>query len=302
LLVGLSAYLDQRGVFAEVENVLQTARKRLTAKVPKMLQLSVLSKLAAVQWALGHYVQAALTLLKGAEANRDFEPKGPGEFESKVEFLSISISLALATKSVPAQTLLVMAEEAVDIAARVDLEPGMAARAYAELGRVLGVLGRHTEGIEATETAVKFDREMFGNSHPALAIRLTFLASAYEAAGQLPDARTAGEEALAITRNAYGDDHIMTVRNCISLADTLQRQELHAAALELYDDAKTRIALLTPEWTANLLVSRAQTLGALRRHDEARADLDQAIAFAETMHFPERSIGRLKDLRARIDD
>jgi tetratricopeptide (TPR) repeat protein len=300
-IVGLASYLDQRGKFEEVADVLQTAANRLAAKVPQMLQLSVLSKLAGVQWALGRHTDAAFTLLQGAAVNDEFEPKGPGEFESKVEFLSTATILALSTGADP-QRLLLMIRKAVDIAARVDLEPGMAARAYADMGAVLGVLGRHAEAIEATETAVKFDREMFGNSHPALALRLTSLAQAYEAAGQLIKARTSREEALTITSNAYGDDHIMTVRNRITLADTLRLQELNAAALELYDSATSRIALLTPEWTANLLRSRAQALSALGRTDDARVDLDQAIALAERMHFPERSISRLRDLRRQIDE
>jgi tetratricopeptide (TPR) repeat protein len=300
-LVGLASYLDQRGKFEEVADVLQTAAKRMSAKVPKMLQLSVLNKLTSAQWVLGRNTDAAFTLLRASDVNDKFEPKGPGEFESRVEFLSTATALALPTTDDP-QRLLLLIQQAVDIAARVDLEPGMAARVYADKGAVLGLLGRHAEAIVATETAVKFDREMFGNSHPALALRLGLLALAYKAAGRLIEARTASEEALTITRNAYGADHTVTVMNCIRLADILRQQQLHAGALELYDDAKTRIALLTPEWTAQLLVQRAETLRALRRHDDARADFDQAIDFAEAMHFPERSITKLRDLRGQIDE
>lgn len=292
-------YFDQRGDLEAVKRTLQLAASRLHTRIPDFLQLSVLTKLTQVQWGLGHIAEANSTLLSAFTVDQNFDPHGPGEFECRVEFLSALTDMALRTPDAEPEKLLKLIQRAVKIATDVKLEPGMAARAYGDMSRVLSRLGRHDEAIEAATVGVKLDREMLGSAHPALALRLSALASAYEVAQRADEAQAARREALEVAENAYGDDS-MTVRYCILLADALQLDGDHPGAMQLYDRAIARSRLLTAEWVLNLLQSRATTLSSLGRDGEAIADLDQAIALAETTGARVAFIDELRHQRHRM--
>lgn len=297
-LVLLYGYLDQRGRFDELPAMLNEAARRARSSTGAHIRLSVFSKLAGVQWALKNPTAAFAALDSAMKIAEHFHPSTAGDFASEVEFLYTAADLAAGLGRL--EDALRFLEQAITVIRQVQLEPGMAARTYSSMGEVLSQLARHDEAIGCLELAVALDRQMFGNSHPAVALRLRALGEAYDAATRLREARLAFEEALDITLTAYGDEHTMTFINFVNLGGALRKQGDYLAALAMYDRAILNLGTSPMEWRAELREGRARTLGALGRYDGALADIDQAIALAEAAGFQGQFMERLHDCRNNI--
>jgi tetratricopeptide (TPR) repeat protein len=76
-----------------------------------------------------------------------------------------------------------------------------------EVAGMINALGDHRKAIDYYEQALSIDRNVYGEAHPKVAIRLNNLGSTYLEQGQKEKAKAYLEQAYKIKLKFYGPDH-----------------------------------------------------------------------------------------------
>lgn len=144
-----------------------------------------------------------------------------------------------------------------------------------------GYLGEYEASVNDLEVALAQLRTSLGERHPLVAWFTSALGYAYELAGRLDDAEQTQLDALAIRRATLGPEHPEVGVSLRAAAHyRLLRDDPHAA-LPLATEA-TRIARVHDDSarTAVALQVLGRTYLALGRHDDAEAQVSEALALA----------------------
>ncbi|HZN04724.1 MAG TPA: CHAT domain-containing tetratricopeptide repeat protein [Candidatus Polarisedimenticolia bacterium] len=138
----------------------------------------------------------------------------------------------------------------------------------------------------SAERALALRRAALSPGHPLLATGMKTLAGVLWEQGHYAEARPLFEQALAIERAALGPAHPQVALSLTNLGNILSLVGDDAAALESYGQARA-IAdrAMTPAQRAMLLTETAVALNALGRGDEARRNLEEALAGVEADHW-----------------
>ena len=117
-----------------------------------------------------------------------------------------------------------------------------------EVGFTLYNMGDQRKAIEYFEQALTIDRNVYGESHPKVAIRLNNLGSAWQALGDQRKAIAYYEQALTIDRNVYGDEHPNVAIRLNNLGSTyLEQGQKEKAKAYLEQAYKIKLKFYGPE-------------------------------------------------------
>ncbi len=153
------------------------------------------------------------------------------------------------------------------------------------LGEALVRRGSVDEGLAQLEESCRITRAGLGDGHPRLAAALTKLSSARLAAGDVPGARSAVDEALAIGRAVYGEASVVVAYDTCALARILAEQGDYIAYAAHYEKAyetfRARLGREHPD-TLQAYNEIANGLGYAGRWEEAVERFRTSLALRRT--------------------
>lgn len=170
-------------------------------------------------------------------------------------------------------------------------------------GATLTAFGRAAEAVPVLKEAVTLATRFTGAGSPLSAQDRLFLADALSAAGDVPGARAAVAETLALTREKFGDAHVLTLRAQITEArlmlalEDAARAELQLAAVVA---ALRKLGATAEPQLAQALVSYGEALLMQSRASQAIAPLTEAVRLRERLLWAQS--WELAEARARLGE
>jgi tetratricopeptide (TPR) repeat protein len=106
-----------------------------------------------------------------------------------------------------------------------------------ELGWIHREMGDARQALEYYEQALSIDKEVYGDRHPTVALRLNNIGSAWYALGEHKKALEYYEQALSIDKEVYGDRHPTVALRLNNIGSAWDDLGEHKKALEYYEQA-----------------------------------------------------------------
>jgi serine/threonine protein kinase/tetratricopeptide (TPR) repeat protein len=177
------------------------------------------------------------------------------------------------------------------------------AASMGQYGSLQTALGRPDQAIPILEEAARM-AEKFTATGSALHVQnRTFLAEAHAAAGHPKDANQIADEALALARKQFGDDHLFTQRARLAKARLATKQQPFAAASAELADVITKLRAGGPAAQLALgqaLVAQGELLIQNGHATEAAPVLEEAVKLRERVMWEQS--WELAEARARLGE
>lgn len=241
------------------------------------------------------------------EANRSAFDASDESPRLRSEFFALDAALAQEAGDLESARELYAQAESV-LADRGDAERLLAASAALRRGTFEVSVGDYREAMRHFRRAQRERTELLGLSHPWVAEALAEVAGAWIGEGELVAARDTLETAVAIFESTYPRDHPTMLQTRGRLALLLGLTGRIETSLTMFEDVITRETKRSGENSdpvANYLSNRAVLLLEADRVDDAKADLDRALAIRTVLGDNDARasvLGQLANVAMKRDD
>ena len=196
-----------------------------------------------------------------------------------------------------------LSTEALDLYRR-NGEPFLIADALGNLAVIKMHRGQLDEVIPLYEEAIALTREVYGERHPHVAVRLENLGDVYRMQGKLDQTKALLDEVLAIREEAYGKDSPSVARTRVNMGVVALHEGDFARASESIGSALDVFRKQSGEQSldyATVLFALGKAEAGLGNHAQALDRFESSLAIQDAVGTPPTAEMRLRTLHSLAD-